>query len=312
MTALLAAGIDLGGTKIEAQIFDSGWNRVTSQRIATPSDYPALVDATVGLIAWIEAQCLGLPIGIAAAGLVNPRTGLTLAVNLAAHFKPFPADIAAKSARPVLYMNDSRAQALSEARFGAGRGYVSVLTLNFGTGLSGGYVSEGHLLPGPSGLAGEFGHFALPAPLMQTHALPVLPCGCGRSGCTETLLSGPGLSRIVAHRTGRQLSALEIVSDMAKDADLAVCWQIWCELVGDLIHTLCLTLDPACIVLGGGLSRAPGLIADLTRTATAAALPGYGPPPILLAEGGDATGARGAALAAFLKEHHDAVPVPAT
>jgi predicted NBD/HSP70 family sugar kinase len=85
------------------------------------------------------------------------------------------------------------------------------------------------------------------------------------------------------------------------DEPLAQCWAIWCALVAELIHTLCLTLDPACIVLAGGLSQATNLVADLTKAATQSALRGYAPPPLLLAQGGDATAARGAAYAAFLE-----------
>ncbi len=302
----LAAGIDLGGTKIEAQLFDSGWNRVLSHRIPTPQGYPDLVAAVAVQIAWIEGHFPGLPIGIAAAGLVNPSTGLALTANLSATGKPFPADIAALAGRPITYINDCRAQTLSEVQFGAAKGYRSALSLNLGTGLAGGIVVDGRLLTGPTGLGGEFGHFALPAPTVLEHNLPILPCGCGRFGCTETLIAGPGLSRIVAHATGRHLTPELIVTLRKTDPQISACWVIWCELCAELIHTLCLTVDPGCIVLAGGLSRAPDLIPDLTKALTKGALPGYAAPVILLAEGGDTTGARGAAYAAFLERRdHD-------
>ena len=110
---------------------------------------------------------------MAAAGLVNPATGLALTANLPATGKPFPADIAAHALRSITYVNDCRAQALSEAQFGAAKGFRSTLSLNLGTGLAGGIVVEGRLLPGPSGLGGEFGHFALPAPSILAHNLPI-------------------------------------------------------------------------------------------------------------------------------------------
>ena len=296
---MIAAGIDLGGTKIEAQIFDSGWNRVESHRIATPKTYETLVAAMAGQIGWIEAQAQGLPIGIAAAGLMNPATGLALTANLPATGRPFPTDIAAAAGRPITYVNDCRAQALSEAMFGAARGFRTALSLNLGTGLAGGIVIDGRLLPGPSGLGGEFGHFALPAHVMVAHNLPLIRCGCGRMACTETLIAGPGLSRILAHLTGRNASPEDIVLARASDPQAAMVWAIWCELTAELLHTLCLTVDPECVVLAGGLSRAPGLVADLSAAVQRAQLPGYGLPLIRLAEGGDTTGARGAAYAAF-------------
>ncbi|MEO8240711.1 MAG: ROK family protein [bacterium] len=297
---MIAAGIDLGGTKIEAQVFDSGWNRVASHRIATPRSYDALVAAMAEQIAWIEAQFPGLPIGIAAAGLINPKTGLALTANLPAMGHPFPADIERSAGRRVTYVNDCRAQALSEAMFGAARGYRSAMTLNLGTGFAGGVVIDGQLLPGPTGLGGEFGHFALPAPIVLAHGLPILRCGCGRIGCTETLIAGPGLSRIHHHLTGQVATPEQITT--IRTPETAITWSVWIELTAEVLHSLCMTIDPDCVVLAGGLSRAPGLVPDLTAALQAAQLPGYGTPPILLAQGGDTTGARGAAYAASLAQ----------
>jgi N-acetylglucosamine kinase len=260
---MIAAGIDLGGTKIEAQIFDSGWNRVDSRRISTPPTYEALVASLADLIGWIEGLAPRLPIGIAAAGLINPATGLALTANLPATGHPFPADIAAAAGRPVVYVNDCRAQALSEAIFGAARGFQTALSLNLGTGLAGGIVVNGVLLPGPTGLGGEFGHFALPAHVMAAYNLPILRCGCGRQACTETLIAGPGLSRIHAHLTGREATPEAIVQTRASDPLARQTWLIWCELAADLILALCFTVDPEIVVLAGGLSRAPCLVDDL-------------------------------------------------
>ncbi len=298
---MIAAGIDLGGTKIEAQVFDSGWNRVDFRRTATPNSYDDLVAAMADLIAWVRTRSRpDLPIGIAAAGLINPKTGLALTANLPATGRPFPSDIAKAAGRPITYVNDCRAQALSEARFGAARGFRSALALNLGTGLAGGIVVDGSLLPGPTGLGGEFGHFALPAHVVVAHDLPIVRCGCGRMGCTETLTAGPGLSRILFHKTGRTLSPEAITRARASDPGAQEAWLIWCELTAELIHTLCLTVDPECVVLAGGLSRAPGLIVDLSTAMQRAQLSGYSPPEIRLAEGGDTTGARGAAYAAYV------------
>ncbi len=298
---MIAAGIDLGGTKIEAQVFDSGWHRVESHRIPTPKSYPDLVAAMAAQIAWIEGHAPGLPIGIAAAGLINPVTGLALTANLPATGHPFPADIARAAGRPITYVNDCRAQALSEAIFGAAKGFASSMAVNLGTGLAGGIVVNGRLLPGASGLGGEFGHFALPANVVSAHSLPIHRCGCGRLGCTETYIAGPGLARLHAHLSGQTATPEQIVAACPTDAAAARTWEIWLELTADMLHTLCYTADPACIVLAGGLSRAPGLVPDLTQALQRAQLPGYGVPPLLLAEGGDTTGARGAAYAALVE-----------
>jgi N-acetylglucosamine kinase len=155
-------------------------------------------------------------------------------------------------------------------------------------------------MPSFAGLGGEFGHFPLPAGPMLAHGLPVLACGCGRKGCTETLLSAPGLARIAAHVTGREWLPEAVVAGRSTDAGLAKAWKIWLELACDFLITLCFTIDPAVIVIGGGLSQAPNLTDDLTRALHSATLNGFPIPPLRLAQGGDASGARGAAYAAYI------------
>ena len=301
---MIAAGIDLGGTKIEAQIFDSGWNRVDSQRVATPKTYDALVLAMASQIAWVTARAGRIPIGVSAAGLVNPDTGLALTANLPASGRLFPADIAATAGCGITYVNDCRAQVLSEAVFGAARGFETAMGLNLGTGLAGGVVVKGRLLHSPRGTGGEFGHFPLAAAPMIRHGLPILACGCGRDGCTETLIAGPGLARIVALKTGRDMIPQDIAAARRTEPDIAQCWTIWLELLTELMMTLTLTLDPACVVLGGGLAHTAGLVDEMTAALQRAQLAGFGIPVIRLAEGGDATGARGAAYAAYTGADH--------
>ena len=296
---MIAAGIDLGGTKIEAQLFDAQWNRTATNRIATPQTYADLVQAMAAQIAWATAQAGPIPIGICAAGLVNPATGLALTANLPASGQPFPADIAAAAGRPITYINDCRAQALSEAVFGAARGFPSAMALNLGTGIAGGIVVDGRLLPSPTATGGEFGHFPISAVPIVRHGLPILPCGCGRTGCTETLIAGPGLQRLAKLKTGRDLTTHAITEARHTDASLAAVWAIWLELVTDLLITLTLTADPACIVLAGGLAQIPGLLPELTQALQTAQLGDFAIPVLRLAQGGDATGARGAAYAAW-------------
>ncbi|SMY06662.1 ROK family protein [Flavimaricola marinus] len=293
-----AAGIDLGGTKIETQIFDADWQPVTRQRVPTPKDYAGLVKAVADQVRWAEAAAgEGLPIGIGAAGLVNPATGLALTANLVASGHPFPADITAAAGRDVLYVNDCRALALSEAVFGAGRGYHTVLGLILGTGIGGGISIGGHLLPGPSMTGGEFGHTSAPADLVAKHRLPVVPCGCGAMGCIETLIAGPGLARVALAMTGQELSPPAIAA--AKGGEMAAVWQVWCDLVAALLRNLTLTVDPDIIVLGGGLSQIPGVTEDLTTALQSAQLAGFAIPKLAVAQGGDSSGARGAAYAAW-------------
>ena len=299
---IIAGGIDIGGTKIEAQVFGPDWQLVTRNRWPTPPDYDQIITAMAEVVHWCEGQGgKGLPVGISAAGLINPATGLALTSNLPATGKPFPADIAAAADRPVAWINDCRALALSEATLGAAMGADPAVALILGTGVAGGVVSKDALLASPAQVGGEFGHFSLAAAPVIIHGLPLIECGCGRTGCAETYLSAPGLARIVTHLTGQSHSPEAIVAGRATIPAFARAWEIWLDLATEFLVTLCFTLDPQVIVLGGGLSRAPGLTDDLTARLSKATLAGFPIPAIRLAQGGDASGARGAALHAA---HH--------
>lgn len=296
---MIAAGIDLGGTKIEAQVFDEHWAIAAKRRISTPYDYDALITQMTALVHWAEQKAgHSLPIGLGAAGLMNPANGLSVAANLPTNGHHFLADITAAIGRPITHINDSQALALSEAVFGAGRTYSRVLTIALGTGVSGGYVVDRQVQTGPTHTGGEFGHIAAPAHLVQMYNLPLVQCGCGQIGCIETLISGGGLTCIAQRILKTSIEPEAIIADRATNPDAQKVWDIWCALTGDLIKTITRTLDPDCIVLGGGLSQIDGIAQDIATAAQKAQFNAFGIPPILIAQGGTTSGARGAAYAA--------------
>lgn len=299
---MIAAGIDLGGTKIEAQIFDGDWHVVDKKRVETPKDYPALVAAISDLIVWVDAAAgQQLPVGIGAAGLINPATGNALTANICASGHPLPDDIAKAIGRPITYINDCRALALSEAVFGAGQNHATVMSLILGTGIGGGIAIDGKLLAGPTKTGGEFGHCSAPAALVSHYELPVMQCGCGRLGCAETYIAGPGLERMAQTLTGHPMTTHDIAAQ--DTADAIKVWQVWQAFTADLLRNLILTVDPDVIILGGGLSNIANVTDDLTRATQAAQIGDFQVPPIVLAQGGDASGARGAAYAAWQVIH---------
>ena len=298
-----AIGIDLGGTKMEAQVFDDAWSVAVRRRRDTPKDYADLVTELADLIRWADAHTSGtVPVGIGAAGLVNPKTGLTLTANLVATGQLFPADIAFTIGRPVTYMNDCRALALSEAIFGQGKGRRTVMALILGTGVGGGIAVDGAILQGPTHTGGEFGHTSAPSHLVAKHDLPIWRCGCGRMGCIETYIAGPGLVRLAKHILGTDLTTVEIAA--RRNIDTGPVWQVWCDFSADLLHSLTLTADPDLIVLGGGLTHIDRLVEDLSAAARRAQIGDFAVPEIVLAQGGETSGARGAAYAAW-QAHHD-------
>ena len=110
-------------------------------------------------------------------------------------------DIARRLGREVRVANDANCFALSEAIDGAGRGARIVFGAILGTGVGGGIIVDGRVLEGPNAIAGEWGHNPLPWPGPEEWPGP--SCYCGKTGCVETFLSGPGLSRDHRERTGR-------------------------------------------------------------------------------------------------------------
>lgn len=297
---MIAAGIDLGGTKIELQIFGGDWKVVERRRVETPQVYSDLVGEIVNLVAWANAQSgRNLPVGIGAAGLINPATGLALTANLCASGKPLHRDLIEAAGRDLTYVNDCRALALSEAIFGAGREYTKVLSLILGTGVGGGLAIDGKIFSGPSMTGGEFGHISAPAHLVAEYDLPIVKCGCGRMGCVETYIAGPGMSRIAQSIMGEAVSPPEIIAQRDTNPKAQKTWEIWCEITADLLRSLILSVDPDVIIVGGGLSKIEGVTLALAEATERAQFPEFSVPPIVLAQGGDASGARGAAYAAF-------------
>ncbi|MFI5017146.1 MAG: ROK family protein, partial [Dongiales bacterium] len=190
--------------------------------------------------------------------------------------------------------NDANCFAISEATDGAGAGAATVFGVILGTGVGGGIVIGGQLLGGADGIAGEWGHNPLPWPRDDERPGPA--CYCGRPGCIETWLSGPGLSRDHAAHSGEELAAVDIVAAAAAGSHAAEASLARYEdrLGRGLAHVVNI-LDPHAIVLGGGMSkiarlydRLPGLLAPYVfsdRVATR----------ILAPRHGDASGVRGAA-----------------
>ncbi len=282
---MIAGGIDVGGTKIEASVFDAGWHVVETRRIDTPTSYPALIAAVQQQADWMP----GLPLGIGLPGRHNPENGLAFTANLPASKKPLRRDIQAAISRPASFGNDCDLFTLSEAQLGAGRGFATMFGLVLGTGIGGGFCLNGSLVKTRGGAMGEVGHLPIPATL----GLPLLPCGCGRKGCFETLASGPGMVALGKHMSGKTRTPADIAAE-----DGAV-FAAWVQIVAALISSLQCTLDPECIVLGGGLSNIGGLAERLSAALPSVLLKDSPPPHIYKAEFGASSGTRGAALLAI-------------
>ena len=251
----LRIGIDLGGTKIEALALDGAGREVFRKRVPTPrGDYAATIAAVSSLVKEIGEGSVGVGIP----GAASQVTGLVKNANSTWLIgKPLKEDLENALRRPVRLENDANCFALSEAVDGAGEGAGVVFGVILGTGVGGGIVVDGKVLVGANAIAGEWGHNPLPAPTAAD--LPHPACYCGRTGCIETYLSGPGLSRDHESRTGRRLSAEEIVS--LGDQSL----ERYEERLARALASVINVLDPDVVVLGGGMSNVARLYTEVPR-----------------------------------------------
>ena len=257
MAPTFRIGIDLGGTKIEAVALDSLGTVLMRHRIATPAgDAAATIAAIRDLVLLVESRLGGTgTVGVGTPGALSPATGLLRNANSTC-LNGLPLDrlLAAALGREVRIANDANCFALSEATDGAAAGAAIVFGVILGTGTGGGLVIDGRLLVGRHAIAGEWGHNPLPWP--DAGERPGPACYCGRTGCIETFLSGPGLAADHRAISGEALAAAEIVAHAeAGDAQAQATLDRYVDrLARGLAHVINL-IDPEIIVLGGGLSN---------------------------------------------------------
>ncbi len=290
-------GIDLGGTKIEGIALDDEGHERGRVRVATPrGDYEGTVAAVVDLAARLEVGAARpATVGIGIPGTISPATGVVKNANSTWLIgRPFKGDLEHALRRPVRLANDANCFALSEAVDGAGSGAEVVFGVIIGTGTGGGVVVRGHVLTGPNAVAGEWGHNPLPWP--DPTEWPGPPCYCGRTGCIETFLSGPGLAADYGRATGHTVQAEDIVSragagEVAAREALARYDSRMARALASIINVL----DPDVIVLGGGLSNLAHLYDAVPRLWSAWVFSDQVDTRLVRPVHGDSSGVRGAA-----------------
>lgn len=294
-------GIDIGGSKIELVAFDASLQPVFRHRIDTPRhDYADFLDAVSTLVDRAD-DALGercAAVGIGLPGIRERSSGRQLSANVPALTGcNVGADLSARLQRPLALGNDLQCFALSEANGGAGEGYPCMVGAILGTGAGGGYCYNGYLLGGLNGIAGEWGHWAMPAHLLTKHSLPLLHCGCGRQGCMERYVSGSGLATLHRHFGGISVDGAAVITAAGNGEPAARhALDVHLDLLGHTFACLIMALDPHAIVLGGGLSQHSALYQSLPGAIQQHLFQGVQAPPILAPRFGDAGGARGAAL----------------
>ena len=290
-------GVDLGGTKIEAIALAADGAELMRRRVPTPAgDYEATLRTIADLIAGLEKE-LGQSgrVGVASPGAISAATGLLKNSNsVILNGKPLDADLARALGRPVRLENDANCFAVSEAVDGAGKGARVVFGVILGTGVGGGIAIERKVLAGRHRIAGEWGHNPLPWPSDTERPGPA--CYCGKRGCIETFLSGPGLARDHGSRTGESLTADAIVrAARADNANARASLARYHDRLARALATVINILDPDIVVLGGGLSNMDDLYPALREKLGDYVFSDRCGTPVVKAKHGDSSGVRGAA-----------------
>jgi fructokinase len=290
-------GIDLGGTKIEGVLLDEQGAVLRTLRVPTPRhDYDGTIGAVAEMVEMLERD-IGpqLSVGVGTPGAISPATGLIKNANSVWLIdRPLGRDLEQRLQRPVRLANDADCFALSEATDGSAAGAQVVFGVILGTGVGGGIVAGGRLLAGPNAIAGEWGHNPMPWP--REDEWPGSECYCGRTGCIETLLSGPGLAADHERSTGARLPAEEIVR-LAGDCDVAAgaTLERYEERLARALAAVINVVDPHVIVLGGGLSNLERLYENVPAQWGAHVFSDRVDTRLVPPRHGDSSGVRGAA-----------------
>jgi glucokinase len=288
----LACGIDVGGTKIAGGVVDEKGTILEELRVESPAPDGRAIEAAIEkLVTELRTRHPIEAVGVGAAGYIDKARAVVLfAPNLAWRDLDLKSDLERALDLPVVVENDANAAAWGEFEFGAGHDVDDLLLVTVGTGVGGGVVLDGSPYRGAFGVGAEIGH-------MRVVPDGIL-CGCGNRGCFEMYASGSALVREartaarssllaadLLDRAGGDADAITgpLITDAARAGDTFALEQLAAlgRWLGEGIASLTAVLDPAVVVIGGGVSAADELLLGPTRAAFAAQLTGRGHRPML-------------------------------
>jgi N-acetylglucosamine kinase len=286
---------DIGGSAIKCAVAAADGAIGPLRRVPTPAnDFAAFTEA---MLALMEAGGDGVAISIA--GVIDPADGRIKCANIPCiDGRALAADLEDAFKLPVWIVNDADSFALAEARAGAGRGHANVFGLILGTGVGGGLVIDGRLIGGPGGFAGEWGHGAVAAHYAGTPpaAIPRFACGCGQTGCLDTVGGARGLERLHHALHGAALDSRQIVAAWETGgADAARTVDCYIDLLRGPLAMLVNTIGASVLPVGGGLANSVALIARLDLAVRGAILRKTDAPIVVPGQAGAEPGLIGAA-----------------
>jgi len=294
---------DIGGSAIKCAVAAKDGRIGDLQRVPTPThDFTAFTETMRGLIA---AGGASKGVAISIAGVVDPASGRIKCANIPCiDGRTLAADLTDALGLPVWIINDADSFALAEAQAGAGRGHANVFGLILGTGVGGGLVYNGQLIGGPGGFAGEWGHGPVTAQLAGTppQTIPRFACGCGQSGCLDTVGGARGLERLHQHLHQQAKDSRAIIDAwQAGDAQATLTIDCFVDLLSGPLAMLVNTLGASILPVGGGLSNSAPLIARLDAAVRAGLLRKTDAPIVVQGQAGTEPGLIGAAWLGLAK-----------
>ena len=282
-------GVDLGGTKTESILLDENLIVLERKRIPTPqNDYQEIVNTISSLVLDISKNISDFSVGVCTPGTISKQTGLIKNSNTQCLIgRSFKEDLEKNLGKKISMENDANCFAMAESTMGVAKKFNLVFGVIMGTGVGGGIVIDGKLHRGRTNIGGEWGHHTL-------HRNGNL-CYCGKTGCTETYISGPSLEKRWTVLTGNSLSVPEILSNL--DSEIGQKWKDeFLENFGYGLANVISILDPDAIVLGGGLSNIDFLYTEGKESVYDKVFSDLVETPILKNQLGDSAGVYGAAL----------------
>lgn len=288
---------DIGGSAIKCAVATADGSIGALHRVPTPAhDFAAF---TAAMQALIDAGGPSRGVAISIAGVIDPADGRIKCANIPCiDGRALDADLADAFGLPVWIINDADSFALAEAQAGAGRGHANVFGLILGTGVGGGLVIGGRLIGGPGGFAGEWGHGPVAAQFAGSppQAIPRYRCGCGQTGCLDTVGGARGLERLHQTLHGQSRDSRAIIDAwQAGDAGAERTIACFIDLLSGPLAMLVNTLGASILPVGGGLANSAPLIARLDQAVRAAILRKTDSPIIVSGRSGAEPGLIGAA-----------------
>lgn len=264
MTNVLA--VDVGGTSIKAEVLDATSSTLAAAGAPTPrDDGDAVLRTVIGVVNDLlraltpEQRSQVRHASLAIPGLVDIRAGTSvLAANLGWRDTPVAEAVSRATGLPVVLGHDVTAAGIAEWRLGAGRDVDDLLVVVIGTGIAATIVSDGRVVRGGAGQAGEIGH------VVVRPGGPV--CTCGQHGCLEAIASARAIADRYQDLSGRPVAGADDVRLLlGRDRSADQAWDEATDALADGLLTACTLLAPSRVVLGGGLSVAGAALIDPVR-----------------------------------------------